>query len=464
MFTPNLALPLIAASQAQKHVPVNEALQILDAVTQLTVLSASLTAPPPAPVEGDRYIVPVGASGAWATRAGRIAIWRDGGWLFLEAAAGWLAMAGDRDALLHFDGAAWLAQIRSDQVGVNATPDGLNRLSVTAQSALFNHEGGSHRLTINKAGLPDTASVLFQSAFSARAEVGLAGSDDLLVRTSGDGSVWQDAIRISAGTGTVTFPKSGYQRGGTNLLINGHFGINQRGFAGGALAAGSYGFDRWRAGASGANLAVSGSVVTLTSGEIIQSIEPDLWGIGPLAGQTLCISAEAPSAPLLVQVGTAQAVIAAGSGRRSATLTVPAAVTGVAALRLSRSGAGAVSFSLLRVEVGNDAGDWAPRPLTTELHLAQRYYVRLAGAFPVHTNGQNSSSAQHAHLLLPAAMRATPAVTRTISSSANLFLGSAAQATATGISPGSIRLSIRANGAGDCFAVFENIECNAELT
>jgi hypothetical protein len=33
MFTPNLALPLIAASQAQKHVPVNEALQILDALT-----------------------------------------------------------------------------------------------------------------------------------------------------------------------------------------------------------------------------------------------------------------------------------------------------------------------------------------------------------------------------------------------------------------------------------------------
>ncbi len=49
MFTPNLALPLIAVSQAQKHVPVNEALQILDALTQLTVLSASLTAPPAAP-------------------------------------------------------------------------------------------------------------------------------------------------------------------------------------------------------------------------------------------------------------------------------------------------------------------------------------------------------------------------------------------------------------------------------
>jgi hypothetical protein len=464
MFTPHLALPLIAASQAQKHVPVNEALQILDAVTHLAVLSASLMAPPAAPVEGDRYIVPAGASGAWSTQAGRIAIWRDGGWLFLEPAAGWLAMAGDRDALLHFDGAAWLAAIRSDQVGVNATPDALNRLSVTAQASLFNHEGGSHRLAINKAGPPDTASVLFQSGFSGRAEVGLTGSDALLVRTSADGSVWHDAIRIDPGTGAVSFPKSAYQSGGDNLLVNGHFGINQRGFAGGALAAGAYGFDRWRAGASGANLAVAGGVVTLTSGEIIQSIEPDLWGLGPLAGKTLCISAESPSANLLVQVGTAQAVIAAGSGRRSATLVVPSAITGIAALRLSRSGAGAVSFSLLRAELGNEATDWNPRPLSAELHLAQRYYIRFAGAFPVHANAQNSSSTQHAHLPLPVAMRATPTVTRTITSWGNLFLASPAQATATGISPGSIRLSIRANAAGDSFAVFDTIECNAELT
>ena len=78
MFTPYLALPMIAASQSQKHVTVNEALQILDAVTQLGVLSATITVPPPAPNAGDRYIVPPAATGAWAGSGGRIAIWRDG--------------------------------------------------------------------------------------------------------------------------------------------------------------------------------------------------------------------------------------------------------------------------------------------------------------------------------------------------------------------------------------------------
>ena len=38
-----------------------------------------------------------------------------------------------------------------------------------------------------------------------------------------------------------------------NLLLNGDFQINQRGFAGGALSAGTYGFDRWKADAGGAN-------------------------------------------------------------------------------------------------------------------------------------------------------------------------------------------------------------------
>ena len=42
--SPNLALPYLLANQAQKHVTVNEALRRLDALVQLSVLSASLAA------------------------------------------------------------------------------------------------------------------------------------------------------------------------------------------------------------------------------------------------------------------------------------------------------------------------------------------------------------------------------------------------------------------------------------
>lgn len=61
--SPNLALPLLAASQAQKHVTHNEALLALDALVHLSVASRGLVEPPAAPTEGERYLV-AGEGGA----------------------------------------------------------------------------------------------------------------------------------------------------------------------------------------------------------------------------------------------------------------------------------------------------------------------------------------------------------------------------------------------------------------
>ena len=44
--SPNLVLPYLMPSQAQKHVTHNEALQLLDAVVQLTVEAFGATTPP----------------------------------------------------------------------------------------------------------------------------------------------------------------------------------------------------------------------------------------------------------------------------------------------------------------------------------------------------------------------------------------------------------------------------------
>ena len=64
--TPNLGLPFIEGSQAQKHVTHNEALRILDAAIQVAVLDLTRTAPPSSPAEGERHVVASGATGAWA--------------------------------------------------------------------------------------------------------------------------------------------------------------------------------------------------------------------------------------------------------------------------------------------------------------------------------------------------------------------------------------------------------------
>ena len=49
----NLKLPFILPSQAQKHVTHNEALQILDALVQLTAISSSRSVPPASAQEAD---------------------------------------------------------------------------------------------------------------------------------------------------------------------------------------------------------------------------------------------------------------------------------------------------------------------------------------------------------------------------------------------------------------------------
>ena len=50
--TAHLALPFIMAAQAQKHVTHNEALRLLDAMVQLSVLDRDLTAPLVSPADG----------------------------------------------------------------------------------------------------------------------------------------------------------------------------------------------------------------------------------------------------------------------------------------------------------------------------------------------------------------------------------------------------------------------------
>lgn len=107
--TVNFGLPLIAPSQAQKHVTVNEALSRLDAVTQLRVLGSTLTTPPAEAQNGASYIVPDFAADDWAGQSGRIAVRSNGGWVFLEPVAGWRAWHVEYAAPLVFDGVAWLS-------------------------------------------------------------------------------------------------------------------------------------------------------------------------------------------------------------------------------------------------------------------------------------------------------------------------------------------------------------------
>lgn len=84
--TPNLKLPYILPSQAQKHVTHNEALRLLDAIVNLSVKSRTTTGAPVAPAAGDRYIVASPATGTGSGKNGMVASFIDDGWFFIQPA------------------------------------------------------------------------------------------------------------------------------------------------------------------------------------------------------------------------------------------------------------------------------------------------------------------------------------------------------------------------------------------
>lgn len=202
-----LALPYLQPSQAQKHVTHNEALQRLDVLVQLVVEAFGADTPPALPQDGAVYALGVGASGDWAGQDGSIAAWLDNVWQFIPPQAGWRAWGRADGALRVWDGGDWrlpTAEMNNlDGVGIGTTADATNRLSVRSDASLFSHDGAGHQLKLNKAATGDTASMLFQTNWSGRVEMGLAGNDDFVLKTSADGSTWTTALSVDNDTGYV---------------------------------------------------------------------------------------------------------------------------------------------------------------------------------------------------------------------------------------------------------------------
>ena len=226
--TPNLSLPYIMAAQSQKHVTHNEAIRALDAIVQLSVLDRSLSTPPAAPAEGARYIIAAGPTGAWSGHAGKVAAYQDGAWMFYAPLEGWIAWVADENVAVVWSGSAWIALTTGeggsgggeggdgsfDTLGINAEADATNRFSVAADATLLSHDGHDHRLKLNKASAGDTASIVYQTGFSGRAELGLAGDDNFHFKVSGDGATWKEAIVINRASGAVSFPNTSIGGGG----------------------------------------------------------------------------------------------------------------------------------------------------------------------------------------------------------------------------------------------------------
>ena len=205
-----LDLPYLQPAQAQKHVTHNEAVELLDALVQLTVQRFDAAIPPVAPGPGEVHALGAVPEGVWTDKAGHLALWTGNAWIYLSPDDGWRAYGLAEQDLRVRAGGVWVPVVRPLQelagVGIGTTSDAVNRLAVAAEATLLTHDGAGHQIKINKALAGDTASLLFQTGFSGRAEMGIAGDDDWSIKVSANGSAWNTAASANRTTGLMTLP------------------------------------------------------------------------------------------------------------------------------------------------------------------------------------------------------------------------------------------------------------------
>ena len=182
-----------------------------------------------------------------------------------------------------------------------------------------------------------------------------------------------------------------------NAIINGNFQVNQRAVSGTVtLAAGAYGHDRWKAGASGCTytFATTNNITTLTisAGSLIQVIEGLNLGSGTYT---------------LSWTGTAQGKIGAGSYAGSG---VTGTAVGGTNLNIEFNTG---TVSLVQFEQGSVATPFERRPYGTELALCQRYYET---GFDQHTGGAPSGNGLSISCRFSTTKRSAPTMAGAISS------------------------------------------------
>jgi hypothetical protein len=215
--TPRAGLPELAASQAQKHVTVNEALFQLDAFVCARLNDRDLNIPPGSPADGDTYLIASGGTGAWTGQDGKLAYRADSAWRFYAPFSGLIAYVADEAKLIVYNGSAWVDFVsvidlqNVPLLGVNTNADSTNKLAVKSNAVLFaaleTGSGGTGdvRFTVSKETGSNTASLLFEDNFSARAEIGLTGDDNFHFKVSPDGSTFHDGLDINASDGSIDF-------------------------------------------------------------------------------------------------------------------------------------------------------------------------------------------------------------------------------------------------------------------
>jgi hypothetical protein len=186
--TPRLVLPAIDAAQAQKHVTHNEALALLDALTQLAVESRTLSAPPGSPADGACYIPASAATGAWTGWSGQIALYSGGGWIRIVPVSGLKAWVKAERLTVTYEDGIW-------RDGIALTAHG-GRVTLRAKEEELTLTGAFVE-TADAAFIADRAIVL---GVASRTTLAITGASSYGVGIAGNATQFGNLLGIALGS------------------------------------------------------------------------------------------------------------------------------------------------------------------------------------------------------------------------------------------------------------------------
>jgi len=197
---------------------------------------------------------------------------------------------------------------------------------------------------------------------------------------------------------------------GRNIIINGGFTVNQRGYVSAAtLASGAYGHDRWKAGSGGGDYSftqlASPTTITIAASKTLIQVVEDKNVFG--------------GSYVLSWTGTALARYAVNSATPSGAYAAsPILITGqtpgtVMSVEFG-NGASSCTLGNVQLETGEVATPFDFRNYVEELAMCQRYFYKIGGIAGEESYGahlaHNSTSFFGVFIPFPCTMRASPTV------------------------------------------------------
>ena len=215
-----------------------------------------------------------------------------------------------------------------------------------------------------------------------------------------------------------------------NILINAGLRINQRGYVSAAvLAAGSYGHDRFKAGASGGDYSFtqlnSNTTITIAASKSLIQVVEDKNVVG--------------GSYVLSWTGTAQARVGLNSATPSGSYAAsPILITGQTAGTTMSVEFNTGTLAKAQLESGSIATTFEQRPIGTELALCQRYLPAFnsSGTSSFIGNGYciTTTSGVVSYVFKTTARVAPTGLTTTAASNFEVMAGASGGITATALS------------------------------